>query len=60
MVMQVAVTRTMMTWFLLHNKIHEVHETSGLGNNMYKVSSFADVNAERIDELLVFFACPQL
>ena len=35
---QVAVFRTMMTWFLLHNKIHEAHEVSGVGNGMYKVT----------------------
>jgi hypothetical protein len=38
--------RAVMTWFLLHNKIHEVHETSGLGNNMYKVTPFAHLILE--------------
>ena len=38
--------RAVMTWFLLHNKIHEVHETSGLGNNMYKVTLFANLTLE--------------
>ena len=38
--------RAVMTWFLLHNKIHEDHETSGLGNNMYKVTLFAHLILE--------------
>ena len=36
----VAVTRTMMTWFLLHNKLHETDEMSGLGNGMYKSAMY--------------------
>merc|ERR1719352_1738516 len=36
----VAVFRTMMTWFLLHNKIHEAHEVSGVGNGMYKAAIY--------------------
>jgi len=29
-----------MTWFLLHNKLHEVDEVSGLGNGMYKSAMY--------------------
>jgi len=36
----IAVTRTVMTWFLLHNKLHEVDEVSGLGNGMYKSAMY--------------------
>lgn len=36
----IAVTRTMMTWFLLHNKLHEIDEVSGLGNGMYKSAMY--------------------
>lgn len=35
-----AVMRTMMTWFLLHNKLHEVDEDSGVGNGMYKSAMY--------------------
>jgi hypothetical protein len=35
-----AVTRTVMTWFLLHNKLHEIDEESGLGNSMYKAAIY--------------------